>query len=227
MAWQPSYQSEGQSFAKWLLKEKPEAKIAILYQNDDFGKDYLKGFKDGLGGKTKAMIALEESYETSEPSVDSHVVKMKATGADTVVSFTTPKPAAQAINKIAELNWKPLQILPNVAASVASVIKPAGFENAQGIVSAHYLKDPADPNWENDAGMKQFLAFMTKEYPDGNKLDVLNITGYAFAQTLEQVLKQCGDNLTRENIMKQAASLKDFRTEVLLPVFAVRAFETN
>jgi ABC-type branched-subunit amino acid transport system substrate-binding protein len=217
MGWQPNYQSESRIYAKYLLKEKPDAKIAVLYQNDDYGKDYLKGLKDGLGAKAATMIIAEESYETTEPSVDNHIVKLKATGADVFVDITTPKFAAQAIKKTAEIEWKPLHILNNVAASVGSVIKPAGFENSQGIVSAAYLKDVSDPQWDNDAGMKEFLDFLAKDFPEGNKLDGSVIVGYAVAQTMVQVLKQCGDDLTRENIMKQAANLKNFRSEVLLP----------
>jgi ABC-type branched-subunit amino acid transport system substrate-binding protein len=163
------------------------------------------------------MIVAEESYETTEPSIDNHIVKLKATGADVFVDITTPKFAAQAIKKIAEIEWKPVHILNNVAASVGSVIKPAGFENSQGIISAAYLKDVSDPQWNNDAGMKTFLDFLAKDFPEANKLDGSVIVGYGVAQTLVQVLKQCGDNLTRENVMKQAANLKDFRTEVLLP----------
>jgi len=217
MGWQPSYQSESRIYAKYLLKEKPNAKIAVLYQNDDYGKDYLKGLKDGLGAKAASMIIVEESYETTEPSIDNHIVKLKATGADVFVDITTPKFAAQAIKKINEIEWKPLHILNNVSNSVGSVIKPAGFENSQGIISAAYLKDVSDPQWDNDAGMKQFLDFLAKDFPEGNKLDASVVVGYGVAQTLVQVLKQCGDNLTRENIMRQAANLKEFRTEVLLP----------
>jgi ABC-type branched-subunit amino acid transport system substrate-binding protein len=217
MGWQPSYQSEARIYAKYILKEKPKAKIAILYQNDDYGKDYVKGLKDGLGAKASSMIVAEESYETTEPTIDNHIVKLKSTGADIFFDVTTPKFAAQAIKKIAETEWKTTHILNNVSASVGSVIKPAGFDNSQGIISAAYLKDVSDPQWDNDAGMKEFLNFLAKDFPEGNKLDGSVIVGYAVAQTMVQVLKQCGDNLTRENIMKQAASLKDFRSEVLLP----------
>jgi ABC-type branched-subunit amino acid transport system substrate-binding protein len=217
MGWQPSYQSEGRIYAKYILKEKPTSKIAVLYQNDDYGKDYLKGLKDGLGAKAASMIVAEESFETSEPSIDNHIVKLKSSGADIFFNVGTPKFAAQAIKKVAEIDWKPLQILNNVSASVGSVIKPAGYENSQGIISAAYLKDVSDPQWDNDPGMKQFLAFLAKDFPEANKIDGSVIVGYGVAQTMVQVLKQCGDNLTRENIMKQAASLKDFRTEVLLP----------
>jgi branched-chain amino acid transport system substrate-binding protein len=217
MGWQPSYQSESQIYAKYLLKEKPNAKIAVLYQNDDYGKDYLKGLKDGLGAKAASMIIAEESYETTEPTIDNHIVKLKSTGADVFMDITTPKFAAQAIKKVAEVEWKPLHILNNVGASVGSVLKPAGFENSQGIISAAYLKDVSDPQWANDPGMKAFLSFLEKDFPEGNKLDASIVVGYGVTQTMLQVLKQCGDNLTRENIMKQAANLKDFRTEMLLP----------
>jgi branched-chain amino acid transport system substrate-binding protein len=216
MGWQPSYQSEARIYAKYLMKEKPDGKIAVLYQNDDFGKDYLKGLKDGLGGKASMIIA-EESYETTEPTIDNHIVKLKASGADIFISITTPKFAAQAIKKLAEIEWKPLHIVSNVSASVGSVIKPAGFENAQGILSAAYAKDGADPQWDTDPGMKKFLAFLEKYEPDGNKLDGSVVYGYGVAQTLVKVLQMCGDNLTRENVMKQAASLKDFAPDTLLP----------
>ena len=227
MGWQPNYQSESHIYAKWLLKEKPGAKIAILYQNDDYGKDYVKGLKDELGPKAASMIVAEESHETTEPSIDNHIVKLKATGADVFFNVTTPKFAAQAIKKIAEVDWKPLHLLNNVSASVGSVIKPAGFENSQGIISAAYLKDASDPQWDNDAGMKTFLDFLAKDFPEGNKLDGSVIVGYGVAQTLVKVLQQCGDNLTRENVMKQAANLKDFRTEVLLPGIAINTSPTD
>jgi ABC-type branched-subunit amino acid transport system substrate-binding protein len=217
MGWQPSYQSETQIYAKWLLKNKPDAKIAVLFQNDDYGKDYLKGLKDGLGSKAASMIVMEESYETSEPTIDNHIIKLKATGADVFMNITTPKFAAQAIKKNAEIGWKPLHFLNNVSASVGSVIKPAGFDAAQDVVSAAYLKDTTDKQWDNDAGMKAYVEFMTKYFPEGDRTDGGTVVGYGVAQTLVQVLKNCGDDLTRANVMKQAASLKDFRTEVLLP----------
>jgi branched-chain amino acid transport system substrate-binding protein len=216
MGWQPSYQSEARIYAKYLLKEKPDGKIAVLYQNDDFGKDYLKGLKDGFGSKA-SMIMAEESYETSEPSIDSHIVKLRATGADVFISITTPKFAAQAIKKLAEIDWHPLHIVSNVSASVGGVLQPAGFENSQGMLSAAYAKDGADPQWNDDPGMKKFFEFLAKYYPDANRLDGSTVYGYGVAQTLVQVLKQCGDDLTHENVMKQAASLKDFETDTLLP----------
>jgi branched-chain amino acid transport system substrate-binding protein len=226
MGWQPSYQSEAHIYAKFLLKQKPDAKIAVLFQNDDFGKDYLKGLKDALGAKTSMIIA-EESYETSEPSIDNHIVKLKATGADVFISVTTPKFAAQAIKKIAEIEWKPMHIVSNVSASVGGVIKPAGFENSQGILSAAYAKDGADPQWDNDPGMKKFLAFLEKYYPDGNRLDASVVFGYGVAQTMVKVLEMCGDNLTRENVMKQAASLKDFSPDTLLPGVKINTSPTD
>jgi ABC-type branched-chain amino acid transport systems, periplasmic component len=227
MGWQPNYQSETQIYAKYLLKNKPDAKIAVLFQNDDYGKDYLKGLKDGLGAKAASMIIAEESYETTEPTIDSHIVKLKSTGADVFVNITTPKFAAQAIKKVAEIDWKPLHFLNNVSNSIGSVIKPAGYPSAQDIISAAYLKDVTDPQWANDAGMKQFLDFMAKDFPEGDKLDSGTMVGYGVAQTLVQVLTQCGDNLTRENVMKQAASLKDFRTDVLLPGIKINTGPTD
>jgi branched-chain amino acid transport system substrate-binding protein len=227
MGWQPNYQSETQIYAKYILKNLPNAKIAVLFQNDDYGKDYLKGLKDGLGAKAASMIVAEESFETSEPTIDNHIVKLKATNADVFIDIATPKFAAQAIKKLAEIQWKPTHFLNNVSASVGSVIKPAGFDNAQDIISAAYLKDASDKQWDNDPGMKEFYAFMTKDFPEGDKLDGGTVVGYGVAQTLVQVLKQCGDNLTRENVMKQAASLKDFRTEVLLPGIKINTGPTD
>src|SRR6516225_5677845 len=205
------------NYAKYLLKNMPQAKIAVLFQNDDYGKDYLKGLKDGLGDKAASMIVAEESYDVSEPTIDSHVIKMKTLGADVFVDITTAKFAAQAIRKAAEIGWKPLHFLNNVSASIGSVIRPAGFENAQGIISVAYLMDALDPQWKDDPGMKAFDEFLAKDFPGGNRADSLVMTGFNMAQTLVQVLKQCGDNLTRANVMKQAANLKDFRTTNLLP----------
>ena len=216
MGWQPSYQSEAHIYAKYLMKEKPDAKIAVLFQNDDFGKDYLKGLKDGFGAKV-SMIVAEESYETSEPTIDNHIVKLKASGADVFINIATPKFAAQAIKKIAELGWNPLHIVSNVSVSIGSVMKPAGYENAQGILSANYAKDGADAQWNDDPGMKNFLAFLEKYYPDGNRIDNSVLYGYGAAQTLVKVLQMCGDDLTHANVMKQAASLKDFAPDLLLP----------
>ncbi|MDU6829919.1 MAG: ABC transporter substrate-binding protein [Bradyrhizobium sp.] len=227
MGWQPSYQSEGRIYAKYLLKDKPGAKVGVLFQNDDFGKDYLKGLKDGLGDKAASMIVMEESYETSEPSIDGHIVKLKASGADVFFSVTTPKFAAQAIKKLAEIDWHPLHLVVNVSASVGSVIKPAGFENSQGILSAAYAKDAADAQWDNDPGMKKFFEFLQQYYPDANKLDSSVVYGYGAAQTLVKVLQMCGDDLTRANVMKQAASLKDFTPDTMLPGVKINTSATD
>ncbi len=227
MGWQPSYQSEARIYAKYLLKEKPNAKIGVLYQNDDYGKDYLKGLKDGLGAKAASMIMAEESYETAEPTIDSHIVNLKSSGADVFVSITTPKFAAQSIKKVAELQWKPVFILNNVGASVGTVLQPAGFENSQGIISAAYLKDPTDPQWKSDQGMKNFDAFLAKSFPEGNRNDGSLVVGYSVAQTLVQVLKACGDNLTRENVMKQAANIKDLQLEMALPGVTINTSATD
>ena len=227
MGWQPNYQDEARIYAKYLLKEKPDAKVAVLYQNDDFGKDYVKGFKEGLGDKAKSMIVIEESYEVSEPTIYSHIVKIKASGADTLLDFTTPKFAAQTIKKTGELNWKPLHIVTNVSISVGAVMKPAGFEYGQGVLSAAYLKDGADSQWDNDPGMKKWIAFVDKYAPGANKSDSGLVYGYGAAQTLHKVLEMCGDNLTRENVMKQAASLKDFQTDVALPGVKINTSATD
>jgi branched-chain amino acid transport system substrate-binding protein len=216
MGWQPSYQSEAQIYAKWLMKEKPDAKVAILYQNDDFGKDYVKGTKDGFGAKASSII-MEESYEVSEPSIDSHIVKIKAANPDVLLIYTTPKFGAQTIKKTAELGWRPLQIITNVSASVGSVMQPAGFDNAQGVLSAAYAKDATDPQWANDPGMKKWAEFIDKYMPGADKTDSGHVYGYGAAQTLAKVLEMCGDDLTRANVMKQAASLKDFTPDTLLP----------
>ena len=226
MGWQPSYQSEAHIYAKYILKEKPDGKIGVLYQNDDFGKDYLKGLKDGLGPQA-SMIVAEESYETSEPSIDDHVVRLKAAGADVFISITTPKFAAQAIKRLGEVDWHPLHILTSVSASVGAVMQPAGFENSQGILSSAYLKDGADPQWDGDDGMKKFVAFLAKYYPDGNKLDGSVVYGYAIAQTMVKVLEMCGDDLTRANVMRQAANMKDFKPDTLLPGIAINTSPTN
>src|SRR6516165_4680261 len=204
MGWQPNYQSEARIYAKWLMKEKPDAKIAILYQNDDFGKDYLKGIKDGLGAKATSMIIMEESYEVSEPSIDGHIVKIKAANPDVLLIYATPKFAAQTIKKTAELNWKPLQILTNVSISVGSVMKPAGFEASQEVLSAAYAKDSTDPQWNNDPGMKKWNEFVDKYMPGADKTDTGMVYGYGAASTLAKVMEMCGDDLTRANLMKQA-----------------------
>ena len=226
IGWQPSYQSEARIYAKFLMKEKPDAKVAVLYQNDDFGKDYLKGLKDGFAGKASAIIA-EESYEVSEPTIDNHIVKLKASGADVLISITTPKFAAQTIKKMAEIDWKALQIVANVSTSVGAVMKPAGFENGQGVLSAHYAKDAGDAQWKDDPGMKKFLAFLDKHYPDADRTNSQVIYGYGAAQTLTKILEMCGDDLTRANIMKQAANLKGFAPDTLLPGIKMNTSATD
>jgi branched-chain amino acid transport system substrate-binding protein len=226
MGWQPNYQSESRIYAKYILKNKPNAKIAILYQNDDYGKDYVKGLKDGLGAKA-SMIVAEESYETTQPTIDSSIVKLKSTNADVFFNVTTPKFAAQAIKKMAEIEWKPLHLLNNVSSSIGAVIKPAGFENSQDIISSNYLKDTSDPQWKNDAGMKAFDEFLTKYFPEGNRVDGSVMYGYTVAQGLVHVLKACGDDLTRENIMKQAASINGLELGGLLPGVKVQTSATD
>jgi branched-chain amino acid transport system substrate-binding protein len=216
MGWQPSYVSEASVYAKYIMETRPDAKVGVLYQNDDFGKDYLAGLKDGFGAKA-SMIVAEESYDTSEPAVDEHVVKLKAAGADVFISITTPKFAAQAIKKAAEINWHPMHIISNVSSSVGGVIEPAGFEISQGILSSTYAKDGSDPQWNADDGMKRFYNFLAKYFPKANKLDAGVVFGYGAAQTMVKVLQMCGDDLTRANLMKQAASLKDFEPDTLLP----------
>ncbi len=227
MGFTPSYQNEGRIYAKYLLKERSGAKIAILFQNDDFGKDYLKGMKEGLGDKAGSMIVAEEAFDVSEPSIDSHIVKLKATGADVFFDVATPKFAAQAIKKVAELGWKPLHLLSYVSASIGSVIKPAGFDNAQGIISAAYFKDPNDQRWKDDAGLKELNAFLDTYLPDANRSDTLIVNGYNIAQLMVVVLRQCGDDLTRENVMKQATSLNKVELGMLLPGIKVSTSPTD
>ena len=227
MGWQPSYQSEGRIYAKYILKERPTGKIGILYQNDDYGKDYVKGIRDGLGAKAGSMIVGEESYETTTPTIDSHVVALKSEGADIFISITTPKFAAQSIKKVAELGWKPLFILNSVGTSTGAVMRPAGFENSQSIISAGYQKDPTDPQWKDDAGIKNFDAFLTKYFPEGNREDLFIMAGYNVAQTMVHVLTKCGDDLTRANIMKQAASIKSLQLEGLLPGVTINTSATD
>jgi ABC-type branched-subunit amino acid transport system substrate-binding protein len=227
MGWLPSYHDEALAYAKYLLKEKPDAKIGVLYQNDDFGKDYVKGLKDGLGEKAGAMIVMEESYEVSEPTMDTHIVKLKAAGVDTVFSFATGKFAAQAMKKIAELNWKPLHIVPNASSSVGTVLRPAGLENAQDIVSATFSKDPTDAQWKDDPGMKKFYDYVEKYIPEGKPMESTVLSGYSIAQTMAEALRLCGDDLTHDNLMKQAASLKDLKLDGLLPGVMVNTSPTD
>ncbi len=227
MGWQPSYQSESHIYAEYILKNHPNGKIGILYQNDDYGKDYVKGLKDGLGAKAKTMIISEQPYEVADPTIDSQIINLKASGADIFFNVTTPKFAAQAIKKAAEIGWKPVHIVNQVSSSLGSVLKPAGFENAKGILSTSYGKDPTDPQWKDDAGMKKYFAFMDKYFPEGDKTNALSAYGYGVSQTMVQVLKLCGDNLTRENVMKQAANLKDLEQDLSLPGIKINTSPTD
>ena len=216
MGWQPNYQSEARIYAKYILDHFPNGRIAVFWQNDDAGRDQVKGLRDGLGDKANMIIA-DKSYEVTDPSVDSQIVALHDSGADIFFSWAAPKGSAQAIRKVGELGWKPKFFLANVSTSVAAVLKPAGLDFAKDIISTAYLKDPTDPAWKDDPGVKTWRAFMDKYYPDGDKTNSNNVYGYAVAQTMVQVLKQCGDDLTRENIMKQAANIKNFSSEVMLP----------
>jgi branched-chain amino acid transport system substrate-binding protein len=216
MGWQPNYQSEGRIYAQHILKTKPGAKIAVLYQNDDYGKDYLKGFHDGLGDK-KGMIVKEVSYEVSDPTVDSQIVQLQASGADVFFNITTPKFAAQAIRKAYDIGWKPVQYLNNVSIGIGSVLTPAGLDKSVGLITLGYIKEPNDKQFQNDPAIVQWREFMKKYYPEGSTIDNLNVYGYSVAATIFQVLKQCGDNLTRENVMRQAANMKGYRVDTLLP----------
>ena len=225
MGWQPNYQSEGRVFAQYILKNHPNGKIGILFQNDDYGKDYVKGMKDGLGGKV--MIVAELPYEPTDPTVDSQMVSLKASGADIFFNVTTPKFAAQAIKKAAEIGWKPVHLLNSVSSSVGAVIKPAGLENAQGILTAVYGKDPTDPIWNDDPGKKEWVAFMEKYYPEGDRSSSFTVYGYSIGRTMVQVLQQCGNDLTRANVMKQAANLKDYETGMSLPGIKINTSPTD
>ena len=228
MGWQPTYQTEGRIYAKYILDNLPNGKIGILYQNDDSGRDYLKGLKDGLGPEaTKRMIVAELPYDPSDPTVDSQVVALKTVGADIFFDEASPKFAAQAIRKAAEIGWKPTLFLASISNSVGSVLKPAGLENSKGILSSNYIKDPTDPTWKDDPAIKQWSEFMDKYFPEGDKSSTFTVYGYALSQTLVQVLKQCGDELTRENVMKQATNLKDFEVGLLLPGIKINTSPTD
>ena len=227
MGFQPSYRVEARIFAKYILKAKPDAKVAVFYANDDFGKDYVAGLKEIFGDKSSSIIVAEESYETTEPSIDSHIVKLKGTGANVFVNISTPKFAAQAIKKMHELEWKPMHLMTDVSISIGAVMKPAGFDASEGVLSATYLKDASDPQWKDDEGMKKFMAFIDKYMPGANVADTNIVYGYSAAQTMVQVLKQSGDNLTRENVMKQASSLKDFTPDTLIPGIKINTSATD
>jgi branched-chain amino acid transport system substrate-binding protein len=217
----PSYQSEARVYGRYILTNYPNAKVGILYQNDDLGKDYVIGLKQSFGDKAASMIVAEAAYESTDPTVDSQIVRLKSAGADVFFDVSTPKFAAQAIRKIAELDWKPVHILIVGSTSVGGVLKPAGLDVSRGIVSVNWGKDPDDPTWDNDPGMKRWRAFMDKFYPEGDRHSSLNTYGYGNAQTLVNLLRACGDNLTRENVMAQLASLKDFEFDLLLPGISI------
>jgi len=227
MGYNPNYFVEGRIYGQYILKNHPAAKVGILYQNDDLGKDYLNGIKAGLGDKAASMIVAEASYEVSDPTIDSQILKIKDAGADLFFSATTPKFAAQAIKKNYELNWHPIHILDINATSVGAVLQPAGLDASKGVISVNYGKDPADPSWKDDAGMKKYLDFMAKYYPDGDKGSLFNTYGYSTAQLLVYTLKQCGDDLTRENVMKQATSLKDVVLDLALPGIKLNTSPTD
>ncbi len=221
-----SYQAEGHIYAAYILKNKPNAKIAVMYQDDDFGKDYLKGLVDGLGAKA-SMIEARASYETMDPTVGSQIIQLQASGCDVLVTVAIPKFGSLVIRKMAEIGWKPLHILNGIASSVGATLMPAGLENAKGIISDTSFKDTTDPQWLNDAGYKQWAAFMDKYYPDGDKTDNQTVYGYSMAQTTVQVLKQCGDELTRGNVMKQCASMHNFELPMVLPGIAINTSATD
>ncbi len=227
MGWQPNYQSEGRIYAKYILDNLPKAKIGILYQNDDYGKDLLKGLMDGLGSKAKGLIVSQQTYEVSDPTVDSQIVNLKDSGADVFINIATPKFAAQAIKKAHEIGWKPTQFVNQVSNSPGAVLKPAGLDASKGVMSLFYLKDPDDPEWSNDPAYKEWLEWMKKYYPDGNLHDLFNVFGYSVAQTMVQVIKQCGDDLTRENIMKQAANLKNLQLPMIMPGIKINTSPTD
>jgi len=227
MGWQPNYQTEARIYAKHILQTKPDVKIGVLYQNDDYGKDYLKGLRDGLGDKAAKMIVAEVSYEVSDPTVDSQIVQLQASGANVFFNVGTPKFAAQAIRKAYDIGWKPVQYLNNVSTSIGAVLTPAGLEKSVGIITTAYLKDYSDAQWANDPAVKRWESFMKKYYPAGDLNDVSNLYGYTVARTLEQVLKQCGDNLTRDNVMKQAASMKGQYIDTLLPGITITTSDND
>jgi branched-chain amino acid transport system substrate-binding protein len=227
MGWQPNYQTEGRVYARHILQTKPDAKVGVLYQNDDYGKDYLKGLEDGFGDRAKSVIVAKVSYEVSDPTVDSQIVQLQASGANVFFNITTPKFAAQAIRKAYDIGWKPVQYLNNVSISVGSVLTPAGLEKSVGLITAAYLKEATDARWANDPGLETWRQFMKKYMPEANVADNFNIYGYTVAATLHQVLKQCGDELTRENVIRQAASMKGFRVDTLLPGISISTSATD
>ena len=227
MGWQPNYQTEGRIYAAYVLRNVKDAKIGILYQNDDYGKDYLKGFEDGLGDRAKQLIVLRQSYEVTDPTVDSQIVNLKTSGANVFFNITTPKFAVQAIKKSHDIGWKPVHLLNNVSTSLAAVMIPAGTEASKGLVTALYQKEVTDPQWQNDKAFQDWVAWMKKYFPDGKLDDQFNAYGYSVAMTLAQVLKACGADLSRENIMRQAAAIKDLELPMLLPGIKLNTSPTD
>ena len=227
MGFQPNYQTEGRVYAAHVLKNHPGAKIGILYQNDDYGKDYLKGFEDGLGEANKKMIVLKQSYEVTDPTIDSQIVNLKNSGANVFFNITIPKFAVQAIKKVHDIGWKPTHYLNNVSSSLATVLKPAGLEASKDLITALYMKEVTDPQWRNDKGFTDWVAFMKKYYPEGAHDDQSNAYGYNVAILMTQVLKQCGNDLSRENIMRQAANVKNLELPLLLPGIKVNTSPTD
>ena len=226
MAWWPGFRSEARIYAKYIQQHYPDKTIGILYQNDDSGRDYLAGFREAFGSEVSKKIAVELPYEVTSPTVDSQVVQIKAANVDIFVNLSTPKFAAQAIKKIAELGWKPIQFIGNASASTATTMIAAGIDASRNIISAVYLKDPADPQWKNDEGIKDFRAFMSKYYPDGDQENGTTVFGYGAAKAFVQVLRQCGDDLTRDNMMKQMTSL-DMQVDVYLPGIKIKTSSTD
>jgi branched-chain amino acid transport system substrate-binding protein len=217
MGYQPNYQTEGRVYAAYALSHVKDPKIGILYQNDDYGKDYLKGFEDGLGEANKKLIVLKQTYEVTDPTIESQIVNLKNSGANVFFDITIPKYAVQAIKKAHEIGWKPLHFLNNVSSSLGTVLKPAGLDASKDLITALYMKEVTDPQWRNDKGFTEWVAFMKKYYPEGALDDQSNGFAYNVAILMTQVLKQCGNDFSRENIMKQAASVKDFELPLLLP----------
>ena len=227
MGYQPNYQTEGRVYASYILKNVPDAKVGILYQNDDYGKDYLKGFEDGLGDAAKKLIVMKQSYEVTDPTIDSQIVNLKNSGANVFFNITIPKFAAQAIKKSHDIGWKPLHFLNNVSSSLGTVLKPAGLEASKGLITALYMKEITDPQWKNDKGFVEWVAFMKKYYPEGALDDQSNAFGYNVAILMVQVLKQCGNDLSRENIMRQAANVKNYELPLLLPGIRINTSPTD
>ena len=223
----PNYQTEARIFAKHILQTKPDGKIGVLYQNDGFGKDYLIGLKDGLGAQHAGMVVKEASYETSEPTVDSQVVTLQGSGADVFLIAATPKFSAQAIRKAFDLGWAATRYLTNVSQSVAAVMKPAGLDKSKGIITGAYGKDPTDPRWKDDPGYKQFADFVAKYMTPNDLIDANAVYGFGAAATMVQVLRQCGNDLSRENVMRQAASLKDLVLPMSLPGMKINTSPEN